>query len=135
MHHYILSIIAYNDMKKANKLIALAESLQNKYANNNILQQIIFNAAAWGENSPNKIMNFPAELQKDNAELSLTITIDTKIFGNKNIVVSTPYVFPSNLTFKYSKLSSQIKNYLSKHINNFNNLQDGTYSIKYSGNN
>jgi len=123
-------------MKKSQALlIKLANKFQNKYAQGQTLQQIIENAASYGESSPNGIMNFPAQLKKDQADLSITITISAGMMGGKNIEVSLPTVTPPAVAGNYAKLPTQIKKYLEKYISDFPQIPEGTTTLQWSGRN
>ena len=115
-------------MKKSQQQIAkLAAKFQRKYAQSQSLQQIIQSAASWGEQSANGIMNFPAQLKKDNADLSINVSIS----GN-DVNVSPPTVEPAQFAPNYARLPDQIKNYLSKHVRDFP-LPQGTTTLEYQG--
>jgi hypothetical protein len=113
-------------MKKSRQQLAkLASKFQRKYAQSQSLQEIIQNAANWGEQSANGIMNFPAQLKKDNAELSINVAIS----GN-DVNVSPATVSPVQFSDNYAKLPAQIQNYLSKHVRDFP-LPQGTTTLEY----
>jgi len=114
-------------------LFKLAEKFNNKYAQDQDLKQIIENAASYGEQSANGIMNFPAELAKDRARMRFSVTISPGMMGGRKAEVSTPSVEPSQFAPKYSKLPDQIKNYLNKHLENFPQIPNGTTVLFYSG--
>lgn len=119
-------------MKKTNHLIRLAQTLSVKYAEAQTLQEIIENAARYGEQSTNGIMNFPAQLQKDDAELTIAITINSApITGGKKIYVGTPSVYPPEVAGNYAKLPEQIKKYLEKNLNYFPQIGLGTVLLEY----
>jgi hypothetical protein len=122
-------------MKKSQALLLkLADKFQNKYAQESqTLQQIIENAASYGESSANGIMNFPAQLRKDQADLSLTITISSGMMGGKSVEVSNPTVEPSQFATNYTKLPAQIKKYLDRHIADFPQISEGTVTLNWSG--
>lgn len=122
-------------MKKSQALlIKLANKFQNKYAQESqTLQQIIENAASYGESSANGIMNFPAQLRKDQADLSLTITVSSGMMGGKSVEVSNPTVEPSQFATNYTKLPAQIKKYLDRHIADFPQISEGTVTLNWSG--
>lgn len=120
-------------MKKASYLISLGHLLENKYADAQTLQQIIENAAGWGDKSANGIMNFPAQLKKDQADLSITVEVDSGTFGGYKVTVSEPIVTPAQFAVNYSKLAGQIKNYLDKHISSFPQVGTGSFTLKYTG--
>lgn len=124
-------------MKKyAQRVQVLANKYYFKYAQNasNELQKIIESAASWGEQSENGIMNYPALLKQDQGNLTISVTISSGIMGGKSVQISTPTLVPFQLGSKYTKLPAQIKKYLEKHINNFPQITDGTYTIEYQGN-
>jgi len=118
-------------MKKTNHLIRLAQTLSVKYAEAQTLQEIIENAAGYGEQSTNGIMNFPAQLQKDDAELTIAITINSNPFGGKKIYVGAPSVDPSEAAVNYTKLPEQIKKYLDRNLQYFPQIGLGTILLEY----
>ena len=102
-------------MKKHQRvLMVLGENFGNKYATSQSLQEIIQNAAGWGEQSANGIMNFPAFLKRDNADLSINVNI-----SGRDVGVSIPIVEPQQFTNNYTKLPDQIKNYIERHVTDF----------------
>jgi hypothetical protein len=110
------------------QLLKLAHKFQNKYGQAQTLQQIIENAASYGQDSNNGIMNFPKQLRDDNADLSITITLD----GN-TATVGNPTVDPQDKSPNYQNLPGQIKTYLKRNRRWFTQLADGTTTLKYSG--
>jgi hypothetical protein len=107
-------------MKKSQALLLkLAAKFQDKYAQSQDLQEIIQNAASYGESSANGIMNFPAQLKKDQADMNINVTITSATLGGLNVDVSQPAVEPSKFAANYAKLPAQIKKYLDKHISSF----------------
>ena len=122
-------------MKKSQALLLkLAHKFQDKYAQDGqTLQQIIENAAGYGEKSANGIMNFPAQLKADQADLSINVTKSSAMMGGFNIEVSPPTVDPAQFAPKYARLPEQIKKYLEKHISNFPQVPEGTSTLTYSG--
>lgn len=119
-------------MKKSqSNLLKLASKFGGKYAQSQTLQQIIEAAAGWGEQSANGIMNFPAQLQKDQAGLTINVTISDKMMGGRSVEVSPPSVEPSTVAANYAKLPGQIKAYLEKHISNFPQIETGTTTLKW----
>lgn len=119
-------------MKKSQaQLLKLAAKFQEKYGQSQNLQQIIENAASYGETSPNGIMNFPAKLKQDNAALTISVTIGSGMMGGRSVNVSTPTVVPFQLASNYAKLPDQIKRYLDKHIQDFPQIPDGTTTLEY----
>lgn len=121
-------------MKKSQTLLLkLANKFQNKYAQSQDLQQILENAASYGESSANGIMNFPAKLKADNADLTLTITVSSGMMGGKNIAVSVPVLDPPEVAGNYAKLPEQIKKYLEKHIASFPQISEGESIVKWTG--
>jgi hypothetical protein len=115
------------------QLLKLANKFYNKYAQSQTLQQIIENAAGYGEKSANGIMNFPAQLVKDQADLAINVTVTSTSLGGYNIDVSQPTVEPAQFAGNYAKLPLQLKNYLEKNIKNFPQVQDGTNTLRFSG--
>lgn len=115
-------------MKKYQRvLMVLGENFGNKYATSQSLQEIIQNAASYGEQSTNGIMNFPAKLKQDGADLGINISIS----GN-DINVSSPTVDPVQFTSNYTALPKQIQNYLERHVRDFP-LPQGTTTLQFLG--
>jgi hypothetical protein len=115
-------------------LYRFAKLLEIKYLTKTALGQslseILENAAGYGATSANGIMNFPAFLQQDHAKLNFNVTVNDKMLGGSDIVVSDLKVTPSATTpegaaAKYEALPQQVKNYLSKHIANFPDIPHG----------
>ena len=113
-------------MKKTQALLRLADKFRIKYAQDQTLKQIIESAASWGESSTLGIMNFPAQLKKDQASLRININVSNGTFG-KSVNVSEPTVDPEQFSGNYAKLADQIKKYLKKHINDFYSLNIRTF--------
>ena len=120
-------------MKKTQAIFRLADRLEIKYAQSQTLQQIIGNAASYGESSVNGIMNFPAQLKKDQADLGINVTVTSGTFGGPSVEVSQPTVEPAEVAANYAKLPEQIKKYLERHITSFPQVPMGTTTINYSG--
>lgn len=121
-------------MKKSEQqLFKVAARLSYKYAQSQTLQEIIQNAASYGESSPNGIMNFPAQLKKDQADLSINVTVSSGMMGGLSVEVSPPSVDPSQFAPNYAKLPDQIKKYLDKYIKDFPQVPQGTTTLRYSG--
>lgn len=121
-------------MKKSQALLLkLANKFQNKYAQSQSLQEIIQNAAGYGESSANGIMNFPAQLKKDQADLSISVTISSGMMGGMSVEVSPPSVDPAQVAGNYARLPEQIKKYLDRHIKDFPQISQGTTTLQYSG--
>jgi hypothetical protein len=118
-------------MKNTDHLLSLAHKLSNKYAEPQTLKEIIDAAASHGENSVNGIMNFPAQLKQDDAELNISITISSGVMGGKTVTVGDPRVYPSNLAPNYANLPKQIKKYLDRNIQYFPQIPDGTTDLRY----
>ncbi len=95
-------------MKNFDRLLKLAGIFQYKYAIQS-LQEAVQNAASWGPQT-HGIMNFPEQLKKDQATLSLTVSKSGKEF-----TVSQPVVNPSTVAQNYAALPGQIKKYLEKY--------------------
>ena len=113
-------------MKKYQRtIIALSEKFGNKYAQSQGLKEIIEAAAGYGEQSANGIMNFPAKLKQDNANLSINVVI-----SGDAVNVSLPTVEPSQFTNNYINLPEQIKNYLENHVKDFP-LPQGTTTLEW----
>lgn len=114
-------------MKKSHQTLAkLAAKFQRKYAQSQSLQEVLQNAASYGEQSANGIMNFPVMLKKDNANLSINVNIS----GN-DVNVSTPTVVPEQVAPRYAQLPDQIKTYLGRHVRDFP-LPQGTTTLEYT---
>ncbi len=121
-------------MKKSQALLLkLANKFQNKYAQSQNLQEIIEAAASYGEKSENGIMNFPAQLKADQADLSINITISSGMMGGRSAEVSPPSVDPPAMAGRYAKLPEQIKKYLNKHLSSFPQIPEGTTTLTFSG--
>lgn len=118
-------------MKKTHHLIRLAQKLSAKYAESQTLQQIIESAAGWGESSTNGIMDFPSQLKKDDAELSIAVTINSNPFGGKKIYVGEPRVDPAEVAGNYDQLPEQIKKYLDKNLQYFPQIGLGTIDLEF----
>lgn len=119
-------------MKKTSHLIRLAQKLSVKYAESQTLQEIIENAAGYGETSTNGIMDFPAQLKKDDADLSIAVTINSGLMGGKKIYVGEPRVDPAEVAGNYTKLPEQIKKYLDKNLQYFPQVGLGTTILDFS---
>jgi hypothetical protein len=78
-------------------------------------------------------MNFPAQLKKDQADLSISVTINSGMMGGKSVIVDPPMVDPSEVAGNYARLPDQIKAYLDKHISSFPQVPTGTTTLRYSG--
>lgn len=115
------------------RLFKLAAKFQRKYAQGQSLQEIIQNAASYGESSANGIMNFPAQLKKDQADMNINVIISSGFMGGTNVTVSDPAVEPANVAGNYAKLPDQIKKYLDRYIKDFPQITPGTHTLQYSG--
>ncbi len=115
------------------RLFKLAEKFQRKYAQSQSLKEIIQNASSYGESSSNGIMNFMAQLKKDQADLSITVVVDSGFMGGVSVTVSNPTVNPPQFAPNYSRLTAQIQKYLDKYIKDFTQITPGTYTLDYSG--
>lgn len=115
------------------RLFKLAAKFQRKYAQSQSLQEIIQNAASYGESSSNGIMNFPAQLKKDQADLKINVTISTGTFGGTSVDVSQPSVDPPTAAGNYARLPGQIQKYLDKYVKDFPQIYPGTHTLEYSG--
>lgn len=121
-------------MKKSElKLFAVASRILAKYSQGQTLQQIIENAAGGGDKSELGIMNFPAQLKKDQADMNINVTISPATFGSPNITVSAPAVEPKEVAGNYARLPDQIKKYLEKNISGFPQIQSGTTTLRFYG--
>lgn len=119
-------------MKKTSHLILLAQKLSVKYAETQTLQEIIGNAASYGESSANGIMDFLSQLERDNAELSIGVSISKGgLTGGTKIIVTAPNVYPPEVASNYAKLPEQIKKYLEKNIQYFPQVGVGTFTLEY----
>jgi hypothetical protein len=121
-------------MKKSQDvLFKLAAKFQRKYAQGQTLKEIIQNAASYGESSANGIMNFPAQLKKDQADMNINVTISSGMMGGTNVEVSQPAVEPAQVAGNYARLPEQIQKYLDRHIKDFPQITVGTHTLEYSG--
>lgn len=123
-------------MKKSQALLLkLAHKFQDKYAQDSqSLQQIIQNAAGYGEKSANGIMNFLAQLQRDQADMSINVTVKPATFGGESVEVSPPTVDPAQFAQNYARLPEQIKKYLERHVKDFPQVpRDQAITLSYSG--
>jgi hypothetical protein len=123
-------------MKKSElKLFTVAVKALAKYGQQGqqSLQEIIENAAGAGQQSVNGIMNFPAQLKKDQADLTIDVTISSGLVGGKSIVVDPPLVEPVEMAANYARLPDQIKVYLERNLNGFPQIPTGTTVLRYSG--
>ena len=118
-------------MKKSQELLLkLASKFQTKYASSteDDIKRDIANAAAWGP-EVHGIMNFPEQLVKDQA--TMTITVSKR---GRTITVGTPQLNPASVYFTYAELPGQIKNYLEKYPELFpSDAGDMDMSFTYSG--
>ena len=78
-------------------------------------------------------MNFPAQLKKDQADLSINITVSSGMMGGLSVDVSDPSVDPPQFAANYAKLPAQIKKYLDKYIKDFPQVPQGTTTLRFSG--
>lgn len=115
------------------RLFKLAAKFQRKYAQGQSLKEIIQNAASYGESSQNGIMNFPAQLKKDQADMNINVTISSGTMGGLNVQVSEPAVEPQQFAGNYAKLPGQIQKYLDKYIKDFPQVTQGTHTLEYVG--
>lgn len=121
-------------MKKSElQLFKTAFKFQAKYAQSQTLQEIIQNAASYGEHSSNGIMNFPAQLKRDQADLSINVTIESTTLGGLDVTVAQPTVTPSQYAPNYAKLPEQIKKYLERYAKDFPQVPKGVSVLQYSG--
>lgn len=121
-------------MKKSQALLLkLANKFHHKYAQSQSLQEILQNAAGYGETSANGIMNFPAQLKRDQADLSFNVTVNSGMMGGLSVEVSPPQVDPPQFAPNYAKLPEQIKKYLDRHIKDFPQVYPGTTTLNFSG--
>lgn len=120
-------------MKKSElHLFKTALKLQAKYAQSQTLQEIIQNAASYGEHSTSGIMNFPAKLKEDQADLTITVNIDSGILGGLDVKVEPPKVTPEQYAPNYARLPEQIKKYLERYGKDLQVAQ-GVTMLTYSG--
>ena len=120
-------------MKKTQALFRLADKLRIKYAQTQTLKEILQNAASYGESSSNGIMNFPAQLKKDQADLLITVDISSGMMGGTNVHVSEPRLDPAEVAGNYARLPGQIQKYLDKYIKDFPQVPPGTTTLEYTG--
>lgn len=122
-------------MKKSQALLLkLAHKFQDKYAQDGqTLQQIIEAAAGSGEKSENGIMNFPAQLKADQADMTINVTKSSAFLGGFDFEVSPPTLDPPQVAAKYAALPAQIKKYLDRHGKYFPQVPMGTSTLSYSG--
>lgn len=121
-------------MKKyEQQLQKLASKFQSKYAQSQNLQDIILNAASYGETSANGIMNFLQQLKRDQADMYITVVISSGMMGGRSAEVYPPKLDPVEVAGKYAKLPEQIKNYLNKHLSSFPQIPEGTSTLTFSG--
>ena len=115
-------------MKKSEQqLFKVASKALAKYATQS-LKEILQNAASSGEQSVNGIMNFPAQLKKEQADLGLNVTID-----KGNVTVSPPTVEPAEFAPGYTRLPDQIKRYLERNLEGFPQLPRGqTVTLRWT---
>lgn len=122
-------------MKKSQfNLLRIASKFKNKYAEGQNLQQIIENAASYGESSPNGIMDFLSQLRQQKAQLSFKVEIKSGMLGGSSVTVSDLKGVDSNgvdIAPQYAKLPDQIKNYLEKHISGFPQLEKGETPLNW----
>jgi hypothetical protein len=78
-------------------------------------------------------MNFPAQLKKDQADLSITVTVSSGMMGGLSVEVSNPTVDPPQFAGNYARLPEQIKKYLDRHIKDFPQVPQGPTTLQYSG--
>lgn len=119
-------------MKKSQaQLLKLASKFQNKYAQSAVqdtIQQAVSSAASWGQKT-HGIMNFPEQLKKDQASLSMNVSK-----SGKTITVSPPTVNPGEYAPNYSSLPMQVKSYLEKYLELFpKDVGDVELTLQYSG--
>lgn len=120
-------------MKNSQALFKLAAKFQRKYAQSQTLKEILQNAASYGESSASGIMNFPAQLKKDRANLSINVNISSGMMGGISVDVSPPTVDPPQFAGNYTKLPDQIKKYLDKYIKDFPQIPQGSQTLQWSG--
>ena len=119
-------------MKKSQALLLkLAAKFQTKYAQSAVEEQIkstIANAASWGP-QVHGIMNFPEQLKKDQADMTLRVSK-----RGHTITVDPPMLNPASVYFNYAELPNQIKSYLEKYIEVFPvDTGDVDLVLNYSG--
>lgn len=115
-------------MKKSEQqLFKVAGHALAKYGTQT-LKEILENAAGAGEQSVNGIMNFPAQLKKEQADLGINVTID-----KSNVIVSPPTVEPAEFAPGYARLPDQIKKYLERNLEGFPQLPRGqTVTLRWN---
>jgi hypothetical protein len=116
-------------MDKLDYLFKTADKFMVKYAGTQEeIQKDVANAAAWGKNV-HGIMNFPEQLKKDQA--TLTIAVSKR---GDTITVGSPMVYPSSVAGNYAELPGEIKAYLEKYIELFSkNESNVDIVLSYSG--
>lgn len=118
-------------MKKSQAiLLKLANKFGHKYASaaRDHIQQAVANAASWGQKT-HGIMDFPNQLKRDQATLSITVSKN----GN-TVTVSEPIVNPPTVAGNYAGLPNQIKAYLEKYLDLFPKDEDNTNLVlEYTG--
>lgn len=121
-------------MKKyAQQIQNLAKKFVSKYAQSQNLQQILEAAAGYGEQSANGIMNFPAQLKKDQANMYITITISNGMLGGRNAKVAPVLTDPREVAGNYSRLPEQLEKYLNKNLGSFPQIPNGDTTLTFSG--
>jgi hypothetical protein len=115
------------------RLFKLAAKFQRKYAQGQSLKEIIQNAASYGESSQNGIMNFPAQLKKDQADMNINVTVSSGMMGGTNVEVSQPSVDPPQFASNYARLPQQIQKYLDRYIKDFPQITPGTHTLEFTG--
>lgn len=115
-------------MKKSEQqLFKVAGNALAKYGSQT-LKEILENAAGYGEQSANGIMNFPAQLKKEQADLGINVTIE-----KGNVTVSPPTVEPAEYAPGYTRLPDQIKKYLERNLDGFPQLPRGqTVTLRWT---
>lgn len=122
--------------KSVLQLLKVASKFQKKYAQGTpppqSLKEILQNAASYGEQSANGIMNFPAKLKEDKADLIFSVIVNSGLMG-LSVEVTEPRVDPPQYAGNYARLPEQVKNYLDRHIKNFPQIPRGQTVLEYSG--
>lgn len=119
--------------KSVLQLLKVASKFQKKYGQSQNLQQIIENAASYGEQSANGIMDFPTQLKRDKADLSIKITVSSGILGGLSAKASDLKVTPPEFAGNYARLPAQIEKYLDRHLKDFPQIPQGETVLNYSG--
>lgn len=109
----------------------LRMKLLTKLAVSQDLKEIIENAASYGKDGGNGMMNFISQLKADKAKLSMNITATKKPLGGLEIKVSPFTITPIEAERNYGQLSQQVENYLNRNIIGFPQIKEGAYTVTW----